>query len=134
MSGREREAPFITVVMPVRNEARFIEGTLYSLLEQDYPGDRFEIIVADGFSDDGTRDIVSRLAGSHPQVRLADNPGRRSSAGRNVGFRLGRGDYFLVVDGHCHIPTTGLLAHLARIFRETGADCLGRPNPSTRPT
>jgi len=125
--------PFITVVMPVRNEARFIADTLGQLRGQDYPKDRFEILVADGMSDDGTRDIVSRIAAEDGRVRLLDNPKKRSSAGRNVGFRAGQGDYFVVVDGHCHIPSNFMLKNVARLFHETGADCLGRPQPLTPP-
>jgi glycosyltransferase involved in cell wall biosynthesis len=119
--------PFITVVMPVRNEARFIGNTLGQLLRQDYPVDRFEIIVADGMSDDGTPEIVRAIAQSYSQVRLFDNLKSLSSAGRNIGFKNGRGDYFLVVDGHCFIPDDQLLVNLVRCFDASGADCLGRP-------
>ncbi|HYE67259.1 MAG TPA: glycosyltransferase family 2 protein [Anaerovoracaceae bacterium] len=125
--------PYITVVMPVRNEARFIAETLDQLLDQDYPADRFEIIVADGMSDDGTRDIVCNVMRRHPQVKLFDNLKRVSSAGRNVGFRSGRGDYFLVVDGHCYIPDDRLLRNVADCFEKSGADCLGRPQPLDPP-
>ncbi|XXJ20913.1 glycosyltransferase family 2 protein [Desulfovibrio caledoniensis] len=119
--------PFVTVVMPVYNEEPYIAQTLHRLLEQDYPADRFEVIVADGGSTDGTRDIVRSIAGENPGVRLEDNPGRRSSSGRNVGFREGRGEYFLVIDGHCHIPSNTLLSDMVGIFKESGAQCLGRP-------
>lgn len=128
-----KDPPFLTVVMPVRNEARFIADTLGQLRSQDYPNDRFEILVADGMSDDGTREIVSRIAEEDGRVRLLDNPKKRSSAGRNVGFRAGRGDYFVVVDGHCYIPSEFMLKNVARLFCETGADCLGRPQPLTPP-
>lgn len=125
--------PFITVVMPVRNEARFIGDTLGQLLGQDYSADKYEIIVADGMSDDGTREIVLDLAKVHPQVHLLDNQKRLSSAGRNVGFKSGRGDYFLVVDGHCYIPDNQLLRNIADCFEKSGADCLGRPQPLDPP-
>lgn len=125
--------PFITVVMPVYNEERFIEQTLRQLLAQEYPVDRYEILVADGMSTDNTRSIVQTLAHLHPHIRLLDNPKRKSSSGRNVGFKNGRGDYFLVVDGHCHIPTTQLLANVAKCFRISKADCLGRPQPLNPP-
>ena len=75
--------PFLTVVMPVRNEERFIADTLEQLLNQDYPQDRFEIIVADGQSDDSTCAIVTEISQRYPQVRLFPNPKRRSSSGRN---------------------------------------------------
>lgn len=127
------EAPFITIVMPVRNEARFIAATIDQLLAQQYPPDRYEIMVVDGMSDDGTREIVRELALQYSQVRLVDNPQRRSSAGRNVGFRGGRGDYFLVIDGHCYIPDNQLLQNVVDCFEKSGADCLGRPQPLDPP-
>jgi glycosyltransferase involved in cell wall biosynthesis len=125
--------PFVTVVMPVRNEARFIADTLGQLRGQDYPQDRFEILVADGMSDDGTRDIVVRIAEEDDRVRWLDNPKMRSSAGRNVGFRAGRGDLFVVVDGHCHIPDDIFLRNISDCFEKSGADCLGRPQPLDPP-
>lgn len=124
---------FITVVMPVRNEARFIADTLGQLLSQDYPADRYEIIVADGMSDDGTREIVQDLAQKHPQIHLLDNSKCLSSAGRNVGFKSGRGDYFLVVDGHCYIPDNQLFRNVVDCFKKSRADCLGRPQPLDPP-
>ena len=128
-----RDCPFITVVMPVRNEARFIADTLEQLRSQDYPKDCFEILVADGMSDDGTRVIVSRIVEEDGRVRLLDNPKKRSSAGRNVGFKAGQGDYLVVVDGHCHIPNDHFLRNIAECFEKSGADCLGRPQPLDPP-
>jgi glycosyltransferase involved in cell wall biosynthesis/cellulose synthase/poly-beta-1,6-N-acetylglucosamine synthase-like glycosyltransferase len=127
------DSPFITVVMPVRNEARFIADTLGQLLRQDYPRERFEILVADGMSDDGTREIVARIAGEDGRVRLLNNPKKRSSAGRNVGFKAGQGDYFVVVDGHCHIPDDQFLRNISDCFEKSGAHCLGRPQPLDPP-
>lgn len=125
--------PFITIVVPVRNEARFIGPTLEQLLSQDYPPDRYEVLVVDGMSDDDTRRIVTAFAGDHPQIRLLDNPKRLSSAGRNVGFVNGRGDVFVVVDGHCHIPTSRFLLNTCDCLARSGADCLGRPQPLDPP-
>jgi len=119
--------------MPVRNEARFIGDTLMQLVTQDYPADRYEIIVADGMSDDGTQKIVLDLGIEYLQVKLFENPKRLSSAGRNIGFMNGRGDYFLVVDGHCFIPTNNLFRNVADCFAKSGADCLGRPQPLDPP-
>ncbi len=124
---------FVTIVMPVRNEERFIGDTIGQLLRQDYPSDSYEILVADGFSNDGTREIVQGISKQHPQVQLLDNPDQRSSAGRNVGFKKGRGDIFLVVDGHCYIPDNQLLNNTVACFEKSGAACLGRPQPLDPP-
>ena len=125
--------PFITVVMPVKNEENHITSTLKSLLSQDYPQERFEVIVADGMSDDRTREIVTDFSKRYSNVLLLDNPKRLSSAGRNIGFRKGKGDIFMVVDGHCHIPTTRLLHNVAACFEKSEAECLGRSQPLNPP-
>lgn len=119
--------PFITVVMPVRNEVRFIEGTLQQLVAQDYPQECYEILVVDGMSDDGTRQKVTEFSRRYQNIRLLDNPRRLSSAGRNIGFTNGRGEYFVVVDGHCYIIDNQLFNNIIECFEKSGADCLGRP-------
>jgi succinoglycan biosynthesis protein ExoA len=121
--------PFISVIVPVRNEGRCIAGTLGMLLAQDYPADRFEVLVADGRSVDDTRAVVRSVAARHPNVRLLDNPRRWSSAGRNAAVRAARGDLLVLIDGHCETGNSRYLADLARAFERSGADCVGRPQP-----
>lgn len=113
--------------MPIRNEERYIASTLDQLLAQDYPHDRYEIIVADGMSSDGTRDIVNDYCQTNNNIRLLQNPKCLSSAGRNICFKNGRGDIFLVIDGHCSIPTRTLFRSTIDCFNRSGAECLGRP-------
>src|SRR6185503_16601724 len=78
--------PFVSVVMPCRNEERFIEKCLASILATDYPGDRFEVLVVDGMSEDRTRDLVSLIASRDPRVRLVDNPARTTPLALNTGI------------------------------------------------
>src|SRR5438105_8971267 len=86
------DLPFISVIVPVRNEAAFIAATLERLLTQDYPADRFEVLVADGRSTDNTRTIVGALMLRFANLRLLDNPRMWSSAGRNIAAQAARGD------------------------------------------
>jgi succinoglycan biosynthesis protein ExoA len=120
---------FISVIVPVRNEERCIAGTLEKLLAQDYPADRFEVLVADGRSADATRAVVRSVAARHPNVRLLDNPRGWSSAGRNAAVRAARGELVVLIDGHCEIDNPHYLADLADAFARSGADCVGRPQP-----
>ncbi|MFZ1986914.1 MAG: glycosyltransferase family 2 protein, partial [Desulfatitalea sp.] len=133
MTSQSDNYPFITVCMPVRNEADFIAETLIQLLTQDYPANRFEIIVADGESSDNTRRIVEIISRKFPQVLLRNNPKRLSGAGRNVCFAEGRGDIFLVVDGHCYVPSANLFKNVVECFEKSDADCLGRAQPLDPP-
>jgi succinoglycan biosynthesis protein ExoA len=124
-----QDPPFISVIVPVRNEAAFLRQTLRQLLDQNYDPDRFEILVADGQSTDGTREIVRDLQASCAHLQLLDNPKRWSSAGRNIAIRAARGDIIVIVDGHCQFEDANYLAHLANAFERSGADCVGRPQP-----
>jgi succinoglycan biosynthesis protein ExoA len=122
-------SPSVSVIVPVRNEARSIENTLRLLLTQDFPRDRYEVIVADGVSTDETVPIVRRLQGEFPNLKLVFNPGRFSSAGRNTAVRHASKDVTVIVDGHCHVPDAAYLRNLAAAFEVSGADSIGRPQP-----
>jgi succinoglycan biosynthesis protein ExoA len=125
----ESRLPFLSVIVPVRNEERFISGTLEQLLHQDYDPERFEILVADGQSTDATRAIVRAVATRASNLRLLSNPGRWSSAGRNAALRVARGEIVVIVDGHCDLGGPHYLRAVAEAFERSGADCLGRPQP-----
>ena len=129
----QKQPPFLTISMPVRNEERFISNTLNELLSQEYPVDRYEIIVADGESTDRTAQAVKSISDKHPNVILLGNSKRLSSTGRNIGFKNGKGDIFLVMDGHCHIGHNQLFKNIVICLEKSGAQCLGRPQPLDPP-
>ena len=116
--------PLITFVMPVRNEGAFIERSLSAVLAQDYPHDHIEVIVADGMSDDHTRELVRRTATTHANVRLIDNPQKIVAAGLNLALREARGEFIIRVDGHTVIASDYARNCLNALTR-TGADNVG---------
>ena len=118
--------PFVSVVMPVRNEASFISGSLGAVLAQDYPRDRMEIIVADGLSDDGTREIIRTAREKNPMVSLVDNPGKIVSTGLNAALRLAKGEIVVRVDGHCEIASD-YVSRCVLHLTEDKVDCVGGP-------
>ncbi len=125
--------PFISVIVPVRNEEAFIESTLRQLLAQDYRADRFEILVADGCSTDRTHEIVADMQTHFPQITLLDNPGRLSSAGRNVAVEASRGDLIVLIDGHCEIDNPDYLRRtVADAFALALGARLSRPSATAR--
>jgi polysaccharide deacetylase family protein (PEP-CTERM system associated) len=117
------------VIVPVRNEAACIRRTLERLLAQDYERDRYEVIVVDGESSDGTAGIARSMQTEHGNLRVLGNPKRFSSAGRNLGIRAARGQYMVVVDGHCDVESNRYIADVVDTFERSGADCIGRPQP-----
>jgi succinoglycan biosynthesis protein ExoA len=122
---------YLTIIIPVRNEERFIGETLHALANQDYPKDRFELIVVDGRSTDNTRAEVDKFINLHHDIniRLLDNPGRLSSRARNIGIKAARGQLIGVVDGHVYIPNGHLFKNMERLKEKNSALCLARPAP-----
>lgn len=99
------DAPFVSIIMPVRNEADFIGRAIRSVLDNDYPAEKVEIIVVDGMSDDGTRAKVEKLSLADDRVKLRDNPKRIVPTAMNIGLKIARGDIFIRIDGHAEISS-----------------------------
>lgn len=91
--------------MPVRNEEAFIQRSLGSVVAQDYPPDRMEILIADGLSQDGTREIISGFQQKHRNVKHVDNPEKIVATGLNAALRQAKGEVIVRVDGHCEIAS-----------------------------
>jgi succinoglycan biosynthesis protein ExoA len=105
MASAQDVFPFVSIVMPIRNEAHFIAENIRRLISQDYPQDKLEIIVADGMSNDGTREIVAKLAKEMPHIRMIDNSGQIVPTGLNAAIRAARGNIVIRVDGHVDVAT-----------------------------
>lgn len=107
--------PFVSVILPILNEERYLRDAVYSILAQDYPGN-FEIVLAVGPSKDKTREIADQLHLENSQVIVVDNPTGRTAAGLNEALAISRGSIVVRVDGHSQIPqdyitiAVGLLA------------------------
>lgn len=128
-AGRD---PELSVILPVLDEVRDLGPLLDQLRAEDVGDGRFEVLVVDGGSTDGTRETVLERAAAWSALRLLENPGRRSGPGRNVGARAARGRYLLFLDGHCALPRPDYLERSLRLFEESGSDCLCRPQPLDR--
>jgi succinoglycan biosynthesis protein ExoA len=122
---------YLSVVVPIRNEGRFITDTLSALTSQAYPRDRFEVLVVDGRSTDNTRKRVEEFIANNsgPSIRLLDNSKYLSSSARNIGVRAAQGRLIAVIDGHVYIPSNQLFKDMERVKEENNALCLARPAP-----
>lgn len=116
--------PFVTVIVPCRNEAQYIERCLDTILATDYPQDRLELLVVDGRSDDGTREIVLAYAARRPLVRLLDNPRRIVPTGLNIAIAASRGELIIRLDAHVEYSAT-YISQLVDALERTGADSVG---------
>lgn len=98
-----QKPPLVTVIMPVRNESAYIARSLQAVLDQDYPADRLEIIVADGMSTDSTPAIIESFTEHRNNVKSIVNPGLVAPTGMNLAIEHAKGEIIIRVDGHCEI-------------------------------
>lgn len=110
MSG----GPEVSIIMPVRNEAASLDTTLSSVCSQATDAS-IEVIVVDGYSNDGSRSIIERWAAQDARVRLIDNPCRGIPQALNRGLEAARGRYLVRVDGHSSVPPDYVQALLDHI-------------------
>jgi GT2 family glycosyltransferase len=113
--------------MAVRNEAGFIAQALEGLLAQDYPADRMEIVVADGMSDDRTREILGKYVRQHPHVKMVDNPGRIVSCGLNTAIANAKGEIIFRIDGHSEVASDFLRQNVQLLAEHPEAWSVGGP-------
>jgi glycosyltransferase involved in cell wall biosynthesis len=111
----------------MRNEERYIEACLRSLAAQDYPHDRFEVLVIDGESTDRSRDLAHQFTFADDfDVRILDNPAQKTAPGLNIGLDAARGEVIVRVDAHVEVAPDFLSQNIAAL-RETDADAVGGP-------
>ncbi len=116
----------LSVLVPCYREARTIESCVRSILAQEIPGGSLEVIVAEGMSDDGTREILERLAADEPRIRVVDNPRGIVSTGLNLALAVARGQIIARMDAHTRYAPDYLAQCLATM-ETTGADNVGGP-------
>jgi glycosyltransferase involved in cell wall biosynthesis len=115
---------FLSVVIPCRNEERHIARCLDSILANDYPKDRMEILVLDGNSTDHTRGILTGYQQKWPMIRVLDNPNRLIPIAMNIGLRNARGQVVLKIDAHSTYPKDYISKCVESLTRN-GADNAG---------
>jgi glycosyltransferase involved in cell wall biosynthesis len=118
-----QQLPLVSVVIPMRNEAAHICKCIDSVLAQDYPADRLEVIVVDGDSDD---DSAAALRAYGPRLQVLRNPAGIVPTAMNIGIRAARGEIIARVDAHTILDPAYVRSGVETL-RRTGADNVGGP-------
>lgn len=114
--------PFVSILIATRNRRRLLARTLAALRAQQWPSDRFEIVVADNGSTDGTADLVAAAAAAGgPAIRTVrvSTPGKSHAV--NAALALARGEIVALTDDDVQ-PEPGWLDRLCAAFAEAGVD------------
>ena len=114
----------ISIILPCRNEERYIGGALESIVHQDYPKERIEVFVIDGMSTDKTREIIRDYSHRHAFINLIDNTKKTAPAALNIGINKSCGDIVMRMDVHAIYAKDYILKCL-KYLREYDADNVG---------
>ena len=124
--------PTVSLIVPIFNEADFIEECIAGIQRQDYCPGKLEILLVDGGSTDGTREIIQKHIDAGMPLRLLDNPARVQPCGVNVGVREAAGEIIIRFDAHAAYPAN-YIRRCVEVLRDTGAHVAGgvvRSEPS----
>ncbi|MDD3598362.1 glycosyltransferase family 2 protein, partial [Sulfuricurvum sp.] len=96
--------PFISVIIPCRNEERYISRCLESIFQTSYPVERMEILIVDGASEDKTSEIIKTYIHAYPFIKLLTNPKKITPVALNIAIAASKGDYIIRLDAHTYYP------------------------------
>ena len=119
--------PLISGIVPCRNEKAHIESCVRSLLAQKTSLFELELLVVDGMSDDGTRDVLERLKQSNSNLRILDNPRRSTPSALNIGIQASHGEYIAILGAHAEYGPNYLETCLNLLNEHPEACCAGGP-------
>ena len=117
---------FVSVIIPVRNEEKYIAGCMESIVSQTYSKACMEILLVDGLSDDGTRQIIKSYVDKYPYIRILDNDKRIPPTALNIGIRASKGDIIVRMDAHTKYDRD-YITNCVEVLRQVVADNVGGP-------
>lgn len=108
----------------MRNERKTIQDCIQSVLAQDYPQDRLEIIVVDGMSEDGSYQMVANMAQRNGKIFLYDNPQKGTPQGLNLGIQKSKGNVVIILGAHT-LLAPDFISLNTKYLEEKNVECVG---------
>ena len=118
--------PSVSIVIPCFNEEKTIRDLLKAICTQTYPISRMEVVIADGFSTDATRQRIADFQVENPRfkIQVVDNPKHIIPAGVNIAVRASHGEIIIRLDGHS-MPYPAYVANCVTALQQKQGDNVG---------
>lgn len=117
--------PFISVIVPVYNEEKYIHACIDSMIGQDYPKESMEWFFVDGMSQDRTVEMLGEYQKSYPElIRVLPNPDKTVPYAMNIAIRQAKGTYIIRLDAHAEYAQD-YFSKCVEVLERTGADNVG---------
>lgn len=114
----------VSVIIPCRNEEKFIGECLNSIVNQTYPKGGLEVFVLDGMSIDGTRAAVEEYTSQYPYIKRYENQGKSIPSAMNIGIKNSSGKIIMKVDAHT-VYERDYIEKCVKYLKSSGADNVG---------
>ncbi|MBL4655714.1 MAG: glycosyltransferase family 2 protein [Bacteroidia bacterium] len=114
----------VSIIVPCRNEENYIGPLIESVLNQDYPSEKIELLIMDGMSDDNTRNIVTQYSNNHSFIQLIDNPKKYVPFALNKGIQSSKGEIIIILGAHSVYPDY-YVSRLVNWLNKLNADNVG---------
>ncbi len=114
----------VSIIVPCRNEEKFIAKCLDSIILQDFPKDKLEILVIDGMSENGTREVLKKYQENYPFIKILDNPKKITPSALNIGIKNSKGKIIIRMDSHADYKKD-YISKCVRYLKKYNADNVG---------
>ena len=115
---------FVSVIIPCRNEEKYIEECLDSVINQDYPKEKLEVLVVDGMSEDRTREVIEKYTKQYLFIKLLNNPKKITPVAFNIGVKNSNGDFIIIMGAHS-VYERDYISKCVKYSNEYNADNVG---------
>ena len=109
--------PFVSVIIPAYNEEKYIAKCLEEWANQNYPKNRYEILVYDGMSTDKTAEIIKGFEKRYSFIKYRKNPKRKQVYAFNMGIKEAQGDFFIIFGAHAYPERDFLKKSIETFFK-----------------
>jgi glycosyltransferase involved in cell wall biosynthesis len=116
----------LSIICPTLNEEKYIAQTLESFMSQQYHSFELEVLICDGMSTDDTRNIVGDYSNKYPNIRLVDNPQRKTPFAFNAGLKAASGEYVAILGAHTKYDSNYLQVCYDELIASGSIGCTGR--------
>ena len=115
----------VSVIIPSRNEEKYIAKCLESFMNQTYPKELYTVFIADGRSTDKTRDIIKEYSKKYNNIKLIDNIGLTAPKGMNLGINSSKSDIVILFGAHAHADKNFILENVKALDKNKDRGCVG---------